>query len=330
MGQSYLHACDQVPLSDLSQEHVQALKTTLARVLDTEIAKRTFAQILDGLPLDQERYARPRVHPLVDGKCEVCSEAYDALEAFQNNFSFDMLRFDVKKAQAYQNSSFGGDEFKKHLLEMTAVAIHDIGVELFDRADGGLHQVKYVPIEPLEELSEQSTEGTTKEQISPLFYHSDYFEWNQYPRGLADCVGYWTEKSILGGVVVFDRGESGLEYNDLYLHPNPPARLFEVLPQQLQAFVDFGTSAQQNGKVSPPFPMRPRRYAKRLMEWQTHQLHIFRDVYERLPPRPDWRGPSCVRSLDDDVDFIYALHEAKESGVLPNDFNVPPLPPSDG
>lgn len=31
----------------------------------------------------------------------------------------------------------------------------------------------------------------------------------QFPRGIADVAGYWAEDIILGGIVLFGRGESG-------------------------------------------------------------------------------------------------------------------------
>ncbi|KAK8165331.1 hypothetical protein BKA80DRAFT_81430 [Phyllosticta citrichinensis] len=223
---------------------------------------------------------------------------------------------------------------------MTAVALHNIGADLFNQADGGLHQVRFEPKsllgeptkeqveEPLEEPTEQWTE--IKRPTRPLFYHADYLHWSQYPQGIADCVGYWTENRILGGVVIFDRGESGLEYNDLYIHPIPPARLFAILPRQLQAFAKLGTNVQQEEGKPPLLPLKPQRGAKRLMEWETHRLHILRDEWERLPPRADWRGPVNRWTLDDDVDWLYGLHEAVESGMLPNDTALPPLPPPQG
>ena len=38
-----------------------------------------------------------------------------------------------------------------------------------------------------------------------LFCHPWYRDYDQYPRGIADSVGYWAEARILGGVLVFDR-----------------------------------------------------------------------------------------------------------------------------
>jgi len=41
----------------------------------------------------------------------------------------------------------------------------------------------------------------------PIF-HLDYTFHEQYPMGVPDMVGYWAEYRVLGGVVLFDRGES--------------------------------------------------------------------------------------------------------------------------
>lgn len=43
------------------------------------------------------------------------------------------------------------------------------------------------------------------------FHHKWYVDHEQYPRGVRDMVGYWAEAKILGGVLLFDRGESGTE-----------------------------------------------------------------------------------------------------------------------
>lgn len=43
-----------------------------------------------------------------------------------------------------------------------------------------------------------------------LFFHFDYMDHGHYPDGLADIAGYWAEDRIFGGVVLFDRGESGV------------------------------------------------------------------------------------------------------------------------
>ena len=43
------------------------------------------------------------------------------------------------------------------------------------------------------------------------FYHTEYQEYERYPFGLLNVVGYWAEAKLLGGVLLFDRGDTGLE-----------------------------------------------------------------------------------------------------------------------
>jgi hypothetical protein len=38
-----------------------------------------------------------------------------------------------------------------------------------------------------------------------IFCHPWYRDYDQYPGGIADSVGYWAEARILGGVILFDR-----------------------------------------------------------------------------------------------------------------------------
>ena len=40
-------------------------------------------------------------------------------------------------------------------------------------------------------------------------YHPDYVHFRNYPRGLLDVVGYWAEAQVFGGVLLFDRSDSG-------------------------------------------------------------------------------------------------------------------------
>ena len=40
-------------------------------------------------------------------------------------------------------------------------------------------------------------------------FHPDYVHFDNYPRGLLDVVGYWAEAQVFGGVLLFDRSNSG-------------------------------------------------------------------------------------------------------------------------
>ena len=39
--------------------------------------------------------------------------------------------------------------------------------------------------------------------------HPDYVHFKNYPRGVPDVVGYWAEAQVFGGVLLFDRSDSG-------------------------------------------------------------------------------------------------------------------------
>ena len=40
-------------------------------------------------------------------------------------------------------------------------------------------------------------------------FHPDYVHFKDYPRGLLDVVGYWAEAQVFGGVLLFNRSDSG-------------------------------------------------------------------------------------------------------------------------
>ncbi|KAF3091863.1 hypothetical protein TWF103_011425 [Orbilia oligospora] len=60
-------------------------------------------------------------------------------------------------------------------------------------------------------------------RVVPPFYHHKYMELSCYPSdGLVEkrIVGLWAETQIFGGVLHFDRGETGQQICDIYLHPD--------------------------------------------------------------------------------------------------------------
>ena len=99
------------------------------------------------------------------------------------------------------------------LIELVAFAIHQIAVHLFQQAPK-LHQGDIYSV--VRWQAEPRWDPLHREVIEPLephptlFFHVGYMD-HQYPNGLADVPGYWAEDVIFGGVVVFDRGESGEE-----------------------------------------------------------------------------------------------------------------------
>ena len=41
------------------------------------------------------------------------------------------------------------------------------------------------------------------------FYHTNYTHFERYPFGLLDVLGYWAETEVFGGLLLFEREESG-------------------------------------------------------------------------------------------------------------------------
>jgi hypothetical protein len=74
-----------------------------------------------------------------------------------------------------------------HLIELVAIAIHDMAGSLF------------ASYHPDGEPGKNKTDFACLSRIT-------YCRVGHYPRGPYDAVGYWAESHIFGGVVVFDRG----------------------------------------------------------------------------------------------------------------------------
>lgn len=80
---------------------------------------------------------------------------------------------------------------------MVAIAIHQIAVDLYELdLDLGNHKDLATWAAPT---------SLTTDQLPTLFMHKMYQDFEQYPNGVADIVGYWAEAQIFGGVVLFDR-----------------------------------------------------------------------------------------------------------------------------
>lgn len=105
------------------------------------------------------------------------------------------------------------------MIEVLAVLCHEIAVHLYKQYEGGLRKPDPEEIHqqiPVPELPPRIKLASIKPKPAELF-HSSYQNWKQYPHGLADLVGYWAEYRLFGGVVLFDRGESGSAVRILYI-----------------------------------------------------------------------------------------------------------------
>lgn len=102
--------------------------------------------------------------------------------------------------------------WKLRLLELLAVAIHDIAAKLWS-LDDGVHKHAELEAWRTSRLGSEPLDEDERVNLPPhtWFWHYAYEDHRQYPKGVADIVGYWAETQIFRGVVLFDRGESDEE-----------------------------------------------------------------------------------------------------------------------
>lgn len=95
---------------------------------------------------------------------------------------------------------------------MVAVAIHRIAVVLH-QTSGDNHRdiTSWFKVPTEAQRKDRGLPRWIRDPKPPetLFYHSEYKNKGAYPDGISDVVGYWAENRILGGVVLFGRGQSG-------------------------------------------------------------------------------------------------------------------------
>jgi hypothetical protein len=94
-----------MPLSVLEAEHYYPLARAISNVLSTDIAKSTFAQIVDGEPLFAT-VAEYYINPLCDAKphpisshTELCHGVLERAEEFRSQFDLSSMRLDSQVRQ---------------------------------------------------------------------------------------------------------------------------------------------------------------------------------------------------------------------------------------
>jgi hypothetical protein len=88
----------QLSLEDLEGEHRQLLIRAITRILSTELAETTYAQIIDGLPIADVAYDSHDPphddHPLNEAHRELCPGMLDKAREFRDGFRPEILTFD--------------------------------------------------------------------------------------------------------------------------------------------------------------------------------------------------------------------------------------------
>ncbi|KAK7964464.1 hypothetical protein PG988_011438 [Apiospora saccharicola] len=300
-------------IADLEEAHRHYFIRAITRAVSTEIAEVTYAQLFDGLPLSDVASNRNyssfhNDHPIYDVHEELCPGMMDKARKFRDEFQLEAFRFDAQLLFEFQAAAPGSRAFNIRLIELVAVALHQIAVVIYQRDESihkndGVHDWK--PPDSDERYWRNHPDGPSP----TLFHHPWYVDHDQYPSGAADMAGYWAEDQIIGGVVLFDRRDPtetpDADSNAIYLHPGryeASYRIVQLLPEQRQLLLDFLV-----GEDEPTAPLLPiivdKANTKRVdPEEPIRETGIYRDLWERrdLPPEA---GDRRLRDVWDTHNF---------------------------
>ncbi|KAF2239893.1 hypothetical protein EV356DRAFT_571979 [Viridothelium virens] len=299
-----------ISITELAVEHTRALERAVWNIFSTELAVETYAQIVDGRPISHvyDDYCTSR-RTDINGS-EPSLEAKQVVEAFQAKSNPRLLQIDSKLAQAFQSTSIGEREFNVRLLEILAVLCHEIATILSINAEGELRQ-----------LPEESPFLPQPTELYHLFYTSS----ERYPQGVADIVGYWAEYRLFGGVVLFDRGELGVEARDVFIHPVGHYKIYQLSDAQIQRWaVSVLSENLQPKEIHDGLRFRSEKYARRIDPYDALSLNIYRDKY--AAKIPEQRPRRCVMRLEDDPEMMDAIEELNQSRPSIADLPITPPP----
>ncbi|POS70965.1 hypothetical protein DHEL01_v210642 [Diaporthe helianthi] len=204
----------------LDQAHETRFCGAIINILHSKPAEFTFAQLVDGLPLAKVASTSLALRcgdPVREHKT-LCPGAMDKVRAFRDSFDPASLDLPVEVLKRYQDIPAGSRASKLPFIELVVVAVHRLAVIV--HREGSLHKENDPTFDEGRLCCDRWDFRASPKYYPTPFCLTDYSDPAQYPDGVADLAGYWAENWIFGGVVVFSRGESGTECNDVWLHPN--------------------------------------------------------------------------------------------------------------
>ncbi|KAH6622836.1 VTC domain-containing protein [Chaetomium tenue] len=312
------------------------------------LAEVTYAQIIDGLPTGDVAYEaiiEPYgAHPIDHAHDQLCPGMLDKAREFCNGFRLEMLSFDPELLHDYRACAPGSMGFQTCLIELVAVAVHQIAALLVER-DTSVHKddgiTEWAPPESDSLYWTWHPEGPPPS----LFYHRWYVDHDQYPRRVADMVGYWAEARILGGVVLFDRRDPAItpdaDPGAIYFHSDRykfTYRIYQLLPEQRQAFLDFMLADEPPSESPFPILGGDSNRVRVDPEEPIYTTGIYRDLWERKELGPD-AGDARRRTgtEPEDAKLSYAIGKAnrgrsamyleRDRGQVPSHLAVSPNTP---
>ena len=212
----------------------------------------------------------------------------------------------LQVVRAYQDAPSETTEFNLRLLEIASTCINTMGGMLFIACHPDFE------IRPEWERAKVSHGHLFYVQ----FYHRWYKNYEIYPLGLLNVVGYWAETQIFGGVMLFERGVAGSEVRiatpfprrgkfawiqtdnhqaqAAYLHPQDSLDAYRLSETQIESFHTLSSAAPNQ---EHPLPFIPESNAHIIATWK--QGSIFKNDCDRLTElgRRDPRE-GCVGNSD--------------------------------
>ncbi|KAI2604691.1 hypothetical protein GGR54DRAFT_621586 [Hypoxylon sp. NC1633] len=296
-----------VSLDTLDEAHRVPVTKAILNILSTDLAESTFCQIVDGLPLAAV-YDEAYCDTLMDAKHpafqheKLCPGVNEETRNLYSEFAPTQLQFEITVLSRYQAASPGSQLFKTLLIEITALSIHQVAVMLFN-LDTSRHKADNVASWAPPKENKLWWRFNPNGPLPTLFCHSWYTNYEQYPEGVADMVGFWAENRILGGVILFDRAtpDSGA----VYIHPDwrdVTYRICQLLDTQKQELLDFLQS--ESPQSATPLPIRPDEHnlVRVDPEEPITLTKVYRHIWERKPP-PEYAGDERSGDVYDPLNF---------------------------
>ncbi|KAM0554062.1 hypothetical protein ACHAPJ_007137 [Fusarium lateritium] len=309
-----------------SERHRHVLDRAIKNVLSTDLAQFTYAQILDGLPTGDVSWDRRYSgvfgdHPIDSGHDELCPGALEKAQEYYEQWNSSILTFDPTAIANYQRAEFGSKAFNVRLVELVAVAFHEIGVLLL-QLDFQIHQGD---IDAITNWKMPHAEGLVDVPPRPtLFSHHAYLDADIYPNGVADIVGYWAEDRVLGGVAVFDRRaekSADTQISNIYFHScrrRQTHRAYQLRDDQQEALFNFLLTKADSlpPKLNPlPILSDARNSVRVDAEFAITHHDIYRDIWERKPITKEERR-LVERQPKSDIDYPEAAELISSWGYL--------------
>lgn len=244
-------------------KHHNALIRALHNVLTTDRTRSILGQMVGGFVLFGAFFGDTRA---AAGQCSELSA--DVLIDFhktrgQSRATVDIrtLRVDAGALSAFSDSEIGSFVFEQKLIELVVRGVHAMAIVLYQK----------VP---------------DKVWVPDFDFHPGYLNFDLYPDGEADRLGYWAEDRILGGVVLFGRGD-GDRRDSVYLHPGTggASLIHRLTDDKRQALLDylFGVATPAVPEPSATFlPIRCDEDNSTSVDVDSGEaMSIYRDKWDR-------------------------------------------------